>query len=1025
MLSSKETDYLDADGNNEVSLLLEQALATLKDEAIEKAKALKTATESALPAFKKAYQGNQRLISEINSLKDKAAIGAQYLADRREFIATLDQIKSADVDTKLFNKIKAVTTYLKKDKGCLDEVNYAFVSSMLEAVLIDLDKESTLKNQGINNADAMSNRFRHMPSLKKHAENLFYARQRHQKIIHTIKTLERKAALAVKHLAREKIIDELDAYYKPLFKVGFSRTTTVDASLGLSVGLPVEGVGVKLQTSIIGEIKVQWFLDDEGYIAIVKSGAIGSATEASADFGLASASVSASGELSMGTYYEVKTSREFVTYLLPELIRDRKHRNDPNIAPYFSRSGILANAMKGVSQSSALWAVTRNEVDDIDLFKRDNDLLKDHDDMLLSLNNTKSANSIKSVALQISSVTPGEATLKGNSLKFNANGEAGFDKLGIKNFVSVGGSAEYSRNQRRLRDVTATSICKRLNESDSLIERTEIAQEIKTQYRTFQSTVLRSWGKESLQVELSKIGLEIQKMSFDIKVSDDTFSGYLRANQLNQNLIQLRKNNLSRKQRWDLIKTNNLLEKKATADFSNEQVLFNFLKQDFKFYTDLHIRIAARGYTTPEDQQSLDDFAARYGASTKEQFLHRLVIANAYLFSQSNNDVLKAEMLEFEQAVLSPKFSFDKKYMKEHAYYQEEVNFEVIENTVKGEFKVDVVSLGCTLSLEGTHRERKHINQLRDGDYFDLAFKITVSIKDPAALAEAITQKITSQYPPDLAKIILKDVTSTLEQIEPTASANGERAYLLRYFKPKAFGGHLPYKKLFYRTSNDTEFHLGLQVAAPVFTGINITGGIGYRNSSTDSESERFSSDTFIYALMFGMREYALNINNERTEKITNNAHWLQIKRQQERFFKEAFAKYAQELNTQCAEHGSLTQEMMAISTEFLNSRRISDVEKKQFRDAYDRFKTAVVKFNENEKCYQDALTAFEEFMHGYAPHWLDRRAHSDYIENRHLPKLEESQIELKARIQAEKRKHGLWTLSPAAFVPNFYLMPS
>lgn len=1382
-------------------------------------------------------------LKEITSFSTKDE-DTRRVNSREEFVSALEKIKTnLEQGAKSTKKIDDVINYLKANSKVderLDVIENAYVSYRLEAVLTDLKNESAEIETALT-APAIS-----APTNQKIAGNKY----RHlQFAIALIQSLEDQAFIGWNHLANEKKIEALDEHYHPQFKVGYSRSITLDGSVGISAGSPIniKGATLEAQVSLTGAINVLWMLDDEGYIAIVKTAALGVSAEANADLLCAAkASASVKGDLTKGEYREVRSSREFVTYLLPDLVRDSKHRDDPRIAPYLSRSATLVHAMgdKGLSQDLELWAVTRKESDDIDRVKKESDLVSGHNDMLRSLSKSsiapglqpkvdkseaivrlqalawieeyvdiqnvysidelaeelgnlpkptpiqaaalrhledykkikeakvdKTKKTFTSQKIEVTSANAAKADLSAYSAKLDGSAGIGIGVNGVQNVVGVGASGSITRKHRVLEDFKSTAfgqlitgvfsqgdmttindlinqntlsqeeentivglinqdtlspqdipsidalikeieknsakekqeiidlilkpsfslslspnardtrsereknsikkmilaspmnsieekqkiinlipdelmdkkdvdklkekifgnereptdkeqelialmarylksptdrdrikklipehrmnlkvqvdkllepiiydamkkresvielLEKLLNVSDqkdesanltfadnakkkdqrivdlltalmtsnspekkeaftkqlfdNSVKKNRIKKGISKQFHFFKKTLFDNWKKETDQIGLTQTGIELQKKSFDKDVSDEQFVAYFEdkklpeltpelrekivvgngkftdVNQWRNNLLKVRKNDplsdensrlfnecgfiknsklteTGRKlrsmafndkvsdeeflayaekcklwlelrttvpegpertkqstERWKRLQDYGLVTKKNTTDLSDGKVMFKFLKQDFKLYTDLHIRIAFRGYATPQDEESLAYFAERYGVNrhdtnVKEQVLHRMIIANAYLLSELKDKALKVDMLEFEQKLLSPVFEIDQDYLKRNACYQEDMDFEVIENIAKAEVNFTVVSVGCTFKFEAIQRERVHINQLRDGNYWDLNFTVSGQISDIKALISSITETVVQKYPPELAEKILADVASALSNVEPSASATREKAYLVRYFKPTAFGGNLPYKKLFNRVSIDKEFQIGIRGSIPTGLPVNLTLGLGYTNLSTDSEAEYFSANTFIYALMFGMHEYVVTSELQSSYDISKNDAWKLIKQQQRPYFSKVFQNYASELRTAKVERDSLSEEINAIEEEIMSNQNLSWSQKAAFKKAKEDFQKAVKMPLHKPVHYEAALASFEKLMHAYSPNWLDKRANSSHYKEGYLPKLEGTETSLSARIQQSKVQYAFIEEDKYKYESNLFpgLMP-
>jgi hypothetical protein len=223
-------------------------------------------------------------------------------------------------------------------------------------------------------------------------------------------------------------------------------------------------------------------------------------------------------------------------------------------------------------------------------------------------------------------------------------------------------------------------------------------------------------------------------------------------------------------------------------------------------------------------------------------------------------------------------------------------------------------------------------------------------------------------------------------------------AYLRRLFKPTAFGGNLPWLHLFDRISINQEFQLGATAPIPIPGAPGVFGliSLNYNKLITDSVSETYSTSTFLYALMFGIHEYAILDENHinRTKTLVGNPLWEEIKVKQEAYFKKVFRTYGDGLR-QNPPTGHLLTQMNAIAKEVAENPNIERHEKSGFIRALDEFEAAVKDYAYEPAHYQDqdkyhkAIAAFEKFILAYSPHWFERRLHAAFIKPGYLPKLE------------------------------------
>ncbi len=926
------------------------------------------------------------------------------LLSRKQLVAILEKLHHANGAD-----LNRLTKVVRNGSEQLSIEEWAYVSTMLDVISVDWRELLAVDFEDYRSAQAEYERKKqeHGTSAraKKKAADQFHFMSRQRFLLKNLDHLKRISRLQWAHGAHEVIITELENHYKPIWNQGYAGLTTYSASVGGAVG--VSTLDLTAGINATGTIQTELFLDDERGTGELLLFNLGAAAEVKASLTPAVKAIGAiSGTLTGGSYVEWNGPREYATNRFSTLITLAENQRNPKIARYLSRSSTLANSgfHPDITPDYAMWAVTRNEVADIDQLKSDYDLLRKDMEKQLSLlvsstkikgelddddetkceieYETQHAKPVKFNPINVSFVE----ALPSDTLAYEARVE-GSVELGFNKIFTAGASASYTRKHFSLPDVKRTPLCERLfnpikSKGKKAEERKWIVAQIGQQFDRFKNTLMESWkeikydASPASNLPQTRVGrgtpkqiqtfpaLEISSIVID---SDPAFL-----------LTPLKSQH----------KISDCL------DFHEIETHFNYLKEDFRFLTQLHSRIASdhvkKGLKDQKDEKMLLAFVQRYGAGNTEQLLHRMVIANAYLFSKTDGNCshLRDNMLAFEQVLLSPAFSVDQDYLRNHAYFEEDVLYEIIDNVydiglqLSSEFPM---SMGGSFKSEIQDRERKFPNCLRDGYYLDFVFRLTEKFGDIKAVMNNIAPHVVANLSKESAKSVLDALETQLKRIAPTFEGDVEKVFQVRSYVPRDYADKLTLRHIFTRQAVNKEFKVGLEGAIPVGVA-NVTFGLGYSNLSTDCEMEVYASGTFFYFFMQNMREHYIELIDQKTGRISEKSYWHTIVKEQRNALNQLFSNYAAE---QTGQDTSLSMEIEAIGEAIEANIHLTKYEKKHFFQASDAFKKAVVAFKDDNSQFDLTLNCFQDLMHAYYPHWNERYYNSALHQARTLSPLE------------------------------------
>jgi len=440
------------------------------------------------------------------------------------------------------------------------------------------------------------------------------------------------------------------------------------------------------------------------------------------------------------------------------------------------------------------------------------------------------------------------------------------------------------------------------------------------------------------------------------------------------------------------------------------------------------------------------------------------------------SQLLKKEMIPFEKRISTSPFEADKAYLKDHLYFREDIDFDAKETELALDIKFPFGKLGLKIS----HRKQGHTNIIRAGDYGDIDITIGGDIGNIRAIivqvAPYLYENFTDQ---EFVQDTLNQLDDALNLLAPSASFGLELTRKLRFAKPDKFlkdAQDFSTSHYFGRTTFKQIVKIGAQSVAIPLGVLDLVLGYEYITNSMDLIREDYRSNTTFYFLLLFMHEYNTGAINKVTGKIHPDSTWKTII-QQKKAFKLFFINYAnnykrwpdrlngddgdiaKEINAMVnvvkknpmylpqvlvnyeneykviaatnqdgAENlaakiklikqaikdetslEDLPEELNEINITYAKARLVNAT--KAYRDAVVGMEDKV----EKNKKFVLAMQCYENFMHNFNPHWLERKTNSELIKPRPLALVEKTKVNLTAKedskaMLAERKQHALQLL--------------
>jgi hypothetical protein len=653
-------------------------------------------------------------------------------------------------------------------------------------------------------------------------------------------------------------------------------------------------------------------------------------------------------QLMFGTFQEPKTAMDEVTHNFNKLIMKEKHRNNPNIAPFFSRDRLL-NLELG----------SDNEVKDIEQVRHNYNAKKEGIDKRLSLYMSSSlpseltkptdkpkwaSNPVKVASGKITEATVFGAVGKAifgaeakaeakidllnnnsdddNDQKLEDNKNCGIT-AGIGAHLSAYGSVELmARNRSEVKHTLIGQIYVSATKSDEVKE--SIKQQVKTQFKEVKKGLLNTlqnevnsfkhkyttelgfdvlnWAKatqtpDRKQYISEELYLEaLQKNEKDII----EFLEFLKINNLDSKLVELRN-------KTDADRRNCLFELgNSRLTISNRNIDFNVttkdalklhiavLKQALEKYTALHngkVGLGQEFQTQAEKQKAIKEFEEDCGATSTEDWVHRMHVGSLYLLTnieieEPENDPFIDDLLQLEKTLSSPLFTVDKKYLEDRLYFLEDLNITLYQAQFEIETKAGAYAF---LKIGGSDEEPENVNPTKEKSGLSvsagafakfkcgmtysylsghrnilrkgqgLQFSVTAGVGiNVEAIIKAMTPDFNKHLPADIAQQALDSLKEKLLfEIEMAKSWTTEVTFDFYLGKPnqlsehknaKGFSfSHLTSRKLETNIADSTyKKTIGLSTYTAGFIPFDLTFGSGSINIKSEPVKEIYESNTML-----------------------------------------------------------------------------------------------------------------------------------------------------------------------------------
>jgi hypothetical protein len=960
----------------------------------------------------------------------------------------LDQI-AKDWQSELDNEIKELSesynnnTHILKISANIQKQNVTWWQSCIGAFFETADPDEELQPVIVLDAQARLNK------LSKKSENNKFS----QFSLQVLKDIQDISHLQSAYLAQMHVIPEIADTERPTWTLGYSSTTTVSAFLGAAS--PWSTIGPSIGANATYAHDNMKYMDDEGNKCKIRQHSAGISVEGKFSFfGLAEGNASVSGQMVVsGEYAEFITPETDATVDFDLHIREREHRNNPRIAPYLSRTRLLctneyiqqATSPELERQLRSIEKDDKDEIVSLDKLKTQFDLNKEKMQRRILLYMAKKIDRTPYIETE-RILSTGGPTLDKTILAFFRETDVAPDKA-----TSVYAPSAINTPDRSFGVIPASISCTLGKASvgasaglgdglGTLRVGKKPGDDIFSAGASLSGQVRDRTLTVNKRTAICERYSDPFKIGRKIKVDDDSWWPF------EDRDVEIKDENLYIKEqietlfdsfKHDFAETESLnITFSSTDSDAQKMKCFETLKLVYDEYKRRHADVAygkLKNSKGDDISELLRKIEKSCGADTPEQLLHRLVIANAYLFVNLFNDrtpavvdpqLLKDRMKAFEKELLAPPFVVDKSYLKEHCYFIEDIDFRGVETKFEFDVNASLALLAegdFKMKLKGSYRHQGHTGLLRRGEYIDLAFVIGGSIGNVKAVVKSMAGTFLENMPPEAAEYALAEVETALNIIGPIASASLERAYILRIARPEKFcedSEKFSFSRYFKRVTTDELVELGFSAAIP--TGFfDITAGAKYSNNSVTPKSEHMYPTTFHYFI-----ELYLNGKNRfeidrKTGALVPTSNWIKLRERQEETLKALFIKYAKEskrarsigeLHKELAEYKkaiernevlrnpsvlmtfrnpipSTTQELVArhkpIAEEFSEAEAIFATKTTAYHQALNESSDDA---NNN---YVEARTAFENLLHAIHPLWFESRANSPLLRARKLAGVE------------------------------------
>ncbi|MET3108714.1 hypothetical protein AAKU67_003671 [Oxalobacteraceae bacterium GrIS 2.11] len=749
-----------------------------------------------------------------------------------------------------------------------------------------------------------------------------------------------------------------------------SKTKTVGGSIGVKVGMPVDGLpgDVGVSGDLGGNNLRGRSSDDELYYGErdINTGSLSGA----GDFGIGN--IGASGAYGQGTYKEWDNAREYILDNFAKLVGEQlQYATRPDIRRFLS-----PEASTGISRALSDQMVHFSSLQQ--QYEQQQDHIAGFFSVLQSLGKPPSTQATNKRKVKLSDTIAMQA---GEALKADisntvvaAHGELGF---GVTEHTKLGFGFDGTPFQKTTLDIAKYKpICSYLSDSTDEKNRKNIKDDLANHSQVLLDKLFR------------KGGLWAGKTEAQFGPSSSTSP--------------------------------------AESTVKKNKARYKLLKADFEEYSRFQRQLS---YGDPSTQASVNLFHEKYQTKDGEKIdtencVARMLMLTGLMYSEimdlkdGTEDLseLKEGLKALEKTLLKPPFMCDRSKVEKLTSFKE--NFELTTSDRKISFsfiaaigKVASLAFSCVGSL--LIRNRTHVHIFRSGDYIDWTVRVSGGLSTESVIAVLKKGTEVLQDTPNMQDTA-KEIAGFLDQLNPDIpgadpwsmplSEGIAYEFTCRFYKPEKFKivppgkfhGKLEYISLVETTSSKVNPKIPFPVAPAVW----LRAGLSHETSSSRLIKYWFSPNTNLAFALRYLHEFAtghgdtstgeFNKKDPETDEAIAPKYWHILKKEQESVLKKLFQNVAAEYSTYSrTENGEVTMQQLPLGCllqefdefervltdklnviELINALRQLRSKKQEFIDAARDYSEAVATSNQQQQQrYEAALKKYEALLFAYYQH--------------------------------------------------------
>ena len=422
-----------------------------------------------------------------------------------------------------------------------------------------------------------------------------------------------------------------------------------------------------------------------------------------------------------------------------------------------------------------------------------------------------------------------------------------------------------------------------------------------------------------------------------------------------------------------------------TARSSRLKRALEHVKATFQQYEKIQSSLANGGAPALE---SLSDIHKMFGVESAEKFMYRLLLLNAWIYTQTLESENTKEIIDFrielatnEAAMLNYKFPVNQKVLEEHTSYQQECELTVKDiklgaaaTAAIAPSTLEVLGMGMLqIVVSVLQRFREHVNPFRHGNYRDVEVRLSagIALGSRAKCVEYIYNAITSKAGTE-CRIGPEDTQNIEKFLDSVTAVTGTLVLNFKWYKPTLFPS-LGYRFWNMRASVAGDATFSVNTPTPF-----ISAGYSYEKVRTGFLYEIYSTSSM---LLFGLRffhDYCIDDVNQKTGAITAESYYGGVRKLKAETLKSLFSNTGRQHTMGYTEY-SVLKELDAIEKEIGTIAKNRTENMKQINIARDELMRTAAAFykTDSEENYTLALAAFEKLLFTYSPHLLAMKRRS------------------------------------------------